>query len=438
MPNNVSKIGTMLVTNILSWFKRFVETHEDQYCYYLRKHLLCFGEYSNSATEGCNNGMKSNSAPVRPSNNLHRSLTILTKNAIRKEEIHQKLSSINFQSSSTHDPGQEFQKIIQYAEVTLCKHFELSVKYSNLKISSNEWLVCRNIEEYPYLGITHIPRFNRVRKVTYSEGKLCCNCDYHSCWKLICPHVIHVALECNPTYKISHRSISCIWWKSYYDTNSHKINDHGVLGDLSKLFMLLRKKETIGINMNIEFIEFIPVHSGNLPIKFVYDLSHPKCINYPLSSYEHLLQDHGPGTMSQISNIYRDDNSVNSEISYITQLSEKMDHFHLSDFDDNYEDKELHGIFDQFNDNQEIDLPNDPVSAPYGYLKMSFSEMTEVMKGNLSLEEIRQVKSYMDNVTNFLLKRKQDRSLSNRSPKGTIASSNSPFKNTFKSHGSSW
>ena len=58
MPNNVSKIGTMLVTNILSWFKRFVETHEDQYCYYLRKHLLCFGEYSNSATEGCNNGMK--------------------------------------------------------------------------------------------------------------------------------------------------------------------------------------------------------------------------------------------------------------------------------------------------------------------------------------------------------------------------------------------
>ena len=63
----------------------------------------------------------------------------------------------------------------------------------------------------------------------------------------------------------------------------------------------------------------------------------------------------------------------------------------------------------------------------YGYLKMSFSEMTEVMKGNLSLEEIQQVKSYMDNVTNFLLKRKQDRSLNNRSPKGTIASSNTPF-----------
>jgi len=189
--------------------------------------------------------------------------------------------------------------------------------------------------------------------------------------------------------------------------------------------------------MNIEFIDCIPFHKGDLPIKFDYDLSHPKCINYPERSYQHSIQDHGPGTMSQVSNIYQDDNSANSEISYITKFSEKMEDINLFT-EDFFEDKELFGIFDTFNNNQESELPNDPVSAPYSYLKMSFSEMTDVMKGNLSLEEIQQVKSYMSSVTNFLLKIKQDRSINNRSPKGTIASSNTPFKNTFNSHGSSW
>ena len=88
MPDNVSKIGTMLVTNILSLFKLFVENTKNNTAIISEKNLLYFGKYSNSATEDCNNGMKSNSAPVRPSNKLHRSLTILTKNAIRKEEMH--------------------------------------------------------------------------------------------------------------------------------------------------------------------------------------------------------------------------------------------------------------------------------------------------------------------------------------------------------------
>ena len=108
--------------------------------------------------------------------------------------------------------------------------------------------------------------------------------------------------------------------------------------------------------------------------------------------------------MSQVSNIYQDDNSANSEISYITQLSEKMNDINFFDTEEFFEDKELYCIFNTFNENQETELPNDPVSAPYSYLKMSFSEMTDVMNGNLSLEEIQKIKSYMNNVINFLLK----------------------------------
>ena len=43
--------------------------------------------------------------------------------------------------------------------------------------------------------------------------------------------------------------------------------------------------------------------------------------------------------------------------------------------------------------------PN-PVNHPYAYLKASFSEMTSIMKGNITYEELKEVKEYMDNVTN--------------------------------------
>ena len=64
-------------------------------------HLLHFGEYSNSATEGIHKGMKYHSAPVLPSHKLHRTLAVLTKNVIRKEETKQLQSSMTYLSSES-------------------------------------------------------------------------------------------------------------------------------------------------------------------------------------------------------------------------------------------------------------------------------------------------------------------------------------------------
>ena len=76
----------ILVTNIKTWFKSYVEVHKDHYSYY-KKNSLCFGEYSNSVVEGVYNGMKHSSAPIIPSHSLHRAITILSKNATRNEDI---------------------------------------------------------------------------------------------------------------------------------------------------------------------------------------------------------------------------------------------------------------------------------------------------------------------------------------------------------------
>ena len=76
---------------------------------------------------------------------------------------------------------------------------------------------------------------------------------------------------------------------------------------------------------------------------------------------------------------------------------------------------------------------NAPIKNPYGYLISSFTEMTSLMKENLSLKEIREVKDYMDGICNKIIKKKQ----SNK-PKGKIISSNVPFKTKHKSHGTKY
>ena len=78
----------------------------------------------------------------------------------------------------------------------------------------------------------------------------------------------------------------------------------------------------------------------------------------------------------------------------------------------------------------------DPLQNPYGYLKMTFSEMTEVMKGDLLLKELDDVKSYLSSVTNEIMKRVHERKNgSNGIPQGSIISSNTAFKKNFKTHG---
>ena len=90
-----------------------------------------------------------------------------------------------------------------------------------------------------------------------------------------------------------------------------------------------------------------------------------------------------------------------------------------------------------------MDLNNDnntgnhfSVTDQYHYLKMSFSEMTEIMKGNLSIEELNDVKGYIDSVTHNLMKREHERTNGvGNSPVGNIVSSNTNFKKHFKTHG---
>ena len=58
--------------------------------------------------------------------------------------------------------------------------------------------------------------------------------------------------------------------------------------------------------------------------------------------------------------------------------------------------------------NNDVQYKRNPLANPYGYLKMSFGEMTEMMKGSATLEELKDVKKYLDNVHHLMLILRKD------------------------------
>ena len=403
----------MVVLQVMAWFKNNVEVHENHYCFWKRKDTFHLGEYSNSSIEGTHNGMKYNAAKVGPSYSLHRTCAILTKNAERKEQERMSKHTKEFLSLRTYDKSQLYDKVIEYAKVSCENAEEESCKYECLKIKNFEWLVRRSLEKYPYEHLNEIPRFIRVRKVSYLDGKLICNCPTGKVWNLLCPHVIHVAKVCDRNYSFCQNDISCVWWKSYYEIGLQAIGTSALKVQLSNLFHILKRKHNTGISIPIQKISAVPIKTGRIPVEYQYNLESPKCVNYPNEVLKK-NNDLGAGNMRLETNIDNGD-TIQSE----------------SDED------EIYQIFDSYEQQHKVieedATNNSPIENPYAYLKSSFTEMTSLMKGNLSLNEIREVKDYMDGICNKIIRIKQ-----NNKPKGKIVSSNVPFETKHKSHGTKY
>ena len=113
---------------------------------------LCFAEYSNSVVEGAHNGIKHNSAPLVPSHTLQHAVAILSKNASRKEDARKKHIALCKHGSRTYNKGLELNNVLDYAYVRIQECIQESMKYINIKISKNTFLVTRNTSAFPYAG----------------------------------------------------------------------------------------------------------------------------------------------------------------------------------------------------------------------------------------------------------------------------------------------
>jgi len=463
-----------LIATIMIWFKNNFEPHESNFCFYKRAKLLSFGDYSNSVTEGTHNGMKFNAASVGPSTSIHRSLAILTKNAIRKEEDRTNKSSREFLTTRTNDPDGHFNHMIEYAFISSLKCIAISQKYLNLKINDNEWLVVRDMINHPFINLRHFPRFIRVRKVTYRDGILTCNCPTKDVFKLLCPHVINVAKSCDKNFQVSHTNISCIWWKSYYESSLQPGSIINSKGNLTNLFQYLKNKEKIGIPIDFDKVDNIPIHLGEIPDVFVYDSNFPSCANYAKEDYTNFITANIPGNMSQIEQIDNED-TASLPIASIANTNGIINETHLEEsssvteevttsmanIDDSPTDADSNSVTlfeypstvtenltsstleSQFNEiihNSDLKTLTEKrkiINNPYQHLKKSFTELSNTMAKNSSYEEIEEVRKYLDNATNQVLKKIFDRR-NVKSQEGEYISSNLPHKRSFTSHGTKY
>ena len=148
---------TMLVTNIMAWFKNHVEVHENYYCYYRQRDKVTFGVYCNTPIEGTHNGIKSSATPVLPTHSLVRSVALLSKNAERNQDLRFSSSYIDLVTTRTYEANDELSDVIEYAFVTVQKCYKDSIKYISWKDSTTSFLVTRNVADHPYANLVYIP-----------------------------------------------------------------------------------------------------------------------------------------------------------------------------------------------------------------------------------------------------------------------------------------
>ena len=138
-----------------------------------------------------------------------------------------------------------------------------------------------------------------------------------------------------------------------------------------------------------------------------------------------------PGNMSQVHNVRdRDDDTFGAQ-------NDGMDSIHN---DDTNVDEDLvldsNNVFNKFleRDSNICNEQGNPLRNPYSYLKMSFSEMTEVMTGNVTIEELNDIKAYLNSVTDAIMSRENQKKRNVWNPDQRFVSSNAQFKKKFKTH----
>ena len=105
--------------------------------------------------------------------------------------------------------------------------------------------------------------------------------------------------------------------------------------------------------------------------------------------------------MSQMTNIGETENDSSND----PQLSDnEFDSSNVSDYFKTF-DEDIDNLFNDMLTKVEVPSTLDPVKEPSPFLKASFTEMAEVMKSNATEYEIREVKLYLDQVTNDIIRR---------------------------------
>ena len=268
-PSIVSEIGLSNVERILQFLRETIFPVEEKTVYWKRHSIFHLNIHSNSAHEGMNSGIKHCAIPVKPQHSLAQAAKILTQNATIREEntVIQVCSEVHNRKLWSQSPTASHLTV--FGESLVSQEFRESSQWNHHRISTHEWLVSYNCDEYNSRHMSGedgidfplvygpsnnkcgpIPRFKRIYKVSItSDDKrvMKCTCATQERMGYPCRHIGCVLSKADtdgvvicPNFKgFPVSSVSVFWWSILYRYGTSNKEVHQPLR--TKLLRLVHK-----------------------------------------------------------------------------------------------------------------------------------------------------------------------------------------------------
>ena len=320
------KCSEQFCSDVTTFVSYYLDVHKKLYCFYNRKYLLHFDEYSNSAHEGTNRAIKYCAAPVGPTTPLPKSAEILSTNGKRNVEQKKNKYNKDLHGTKLYSDLQCKDDLTSCGFQQLLKSWMRKENYKTLRIAEDEWLIAPS---FPDPNVPHnlmYPVYYRVRHVKLKDGFLFCVCGRKERIGIPCPHIYKVLSTFDNFKEPSHHDCHIRWWniflKKGFDIKRTDVTQKEK--DFASMLKLLSTKEkSDGVHVDSSWIMNEDIHQGELPDDFIYDAKIPRCINY--KNFDAKLYEeyggHVTNGYSQISNV--DDNQDEEDAESIL-----LDRFH--------------------------------------------------------------------------------------------------------------
>ena len=298
----IDVLGQSFTKSVTDFIRVHVEPLEEYFCFYYRRNIRHFDEYSNSCHEGTNKAVKYGTDAINPAYRLDNAAQRLCNYASKKYTLSMQNVFRQEQSTPLWLPLKCAQDLVERGYQLLFEQWKSSTRYMNCKISSNTWLVKR----LPLEQVSHtcklIPSFINTNTVHVQNDVMYCSCCLYERFGLPCRHMLHV-LRSFPDYsEPSKIDISVLWWKSYYQFG-YQTNPEQIV--ISKLLQEIESKEANGPSCPEKLYERLPIYK-ELPLEWGNEDKRrlPWCSNYRISQNTYneamsMLPPFGMCTMSQ-------------------------------------------------------------------------------------------------------------------------------------------
>jgi hypothetical protein len=136
-------LGTSNVNKIVKMLHNNIEIEEERYCYWKRKHLRHFDACMNTPLEGCNRGMKSCAAAVKPTHTLPNSAKKLSIQTNKRTQVSKQVAAQVLDQKYLFMELNVAQQLTFPAASILAAEWEASNKYITERQNNGNWRVVR-------------------------------------------------------------------------------------------------------------------------------------------------------------------------------------------------------------------------------------------------------------------------------------------------------